>query len=277
MVSIAGPYICIGAAIFVDAFVYEPFTDYIFLGGKPFAQDRIVQLSQIFFVVSQAFLNLEQFYQDLTLKFTPDSSRLFPSPTYRAGTTPQEKLIFTSRFNYEGRGPGDYRRSLFRATYGNEEVLVKFCDRYHGGSHTIVAQANLAPELFFCEQIQGDVFMVITKFINGQDAHFRFEHRVLPEEIMNDVRSAIKQLHNAGLVFGDLRRPNIMIEKRPDREHALLIDFEWVGQDGQARYPALLNDSGEIKWPIEVKPHAIMKKEHDLEMLHKLNTSFRIG
>lgn len=31
-----------------------------------------------------------------------------------------------------------------------------------------------------------------------------------------------------GLVFGDLRRSNILIREQPDREHALLIDFEWL-------------------------------------------------
>ena len=248
-----------------DIFVVEPLTDYIFLGaGKPFAQDEIVRLSQILFHVSRAFRQLNLFYRDLVLRSKPELHRLFPNPTPHAGMT-IPKVTFTERFKYEGRDPDEYRRSLFLATYGddNEEVIVKSCDKYHGAAHKVVVLENLGPELFFCERIGDGMFMVITKFIKGRDAHFRFNQENLPANILDDVKLAIKGLHDAGLVFGDLRRPNILITKQPgdDREHAVLVDFEWVGQDGQARYPALLNNSGEIKWPLGVQPHAIMKKD----------------
>lgn len=271
MISVAGPYISFGGAILVDAFTVESFTDYIYLGGNPFAQERIIQLARIFVVLSQALLSLKRFYQELKLKPTPDLPRLFPCPTYFSDRMPQTKLTFTARFNYEGRESDDYRRSLFRGTYGDKEVLIKFCARYGGDGHRIVAEKRHAPELFFCEQIQGGVTMVIMKFIAGQDAYYRFKNFDLPPSILDDVKSAIEVLHGVGLVFGDLRRPNIIIDKLTGQERALLIDFEWVGQDGQARYPALLNDSGVIRWANGVQPHAIMKQEHDLEMINKLN------
>ena len=50
-----------------------------------------------------------------------------------------------------------------------------------------------------------------------------------------------------------------------------MIDFDWAGLDGQALYPELLNDSGEIKWADGVAPMAPMRKEHDLEMMQNLN------
>ncbi|KAF8633899.1 hypothetical protein AX17_004341 [Amanita inopinata Kibby_2008] len=172
---------------------------------------------------------------------------------------PLSKLTFTARFKYQGRESGDYRRSLFRATYGSKEALVKFCQRYHNDAHTKVAAANHAPKLFFCKSIKGGVSMVVMKCIEGQDAYYHFKNVDLPLGILEDVRSTIELLHKNGLVFGDLRQSNIVIEKADSGEKALLIDFEWVGIDGQARYPALLNDSGEIAWPTGVKPHAIMK------------------
>jgi hypothetical protein len=52
---------------------------------------------------------------------------------------PETELIFTSRFEYEGRESGDYRRSLFRATYSDKEILVKFCEEYQGNAHRLVA------------------------------------------------------------------------------------------------------------------------------------------
>jgi hypothetical protein len=47
-----------------------------------------------------------------------------------------------------------------------------------------------------------------------------------------------------------------------------LIDFNWAGVEGQARYPSLI--SPEIHWPNGVKPLAVMRREHDLNMLNEL-------
>ena len=112
--------------------------------------------------------------------------------------------------------------------------------------------------------------MVVMKFIDGSNSHYRFKHQVLPPKILDDVRNAVNELHDASLVFGDLRRPNIMIYKTSDGERAMLVDFDWVGQGGQARYPASLNDTGSIIWPAGVKPSGIMRMEHDDEMIKNL-------
>ncbi|KAH9059724.1 hypothetical protein EDB87DRAFT_1778782 [Lactarius vividus] len=239
-VSVAGPYISISGAILVDVFTVESFAGYIYLGGNPYTEESILHVAR--------------------LKRTPQLCRLFPSPTYFAEKMPQAKLTFSSRFEPEGRD------------YGNKGVLVKFCQRYHGDAHSPVAAAHYAPELLFCEWIQGGVTMVIMEFITGQNAHYhRFKDFELPPDILDDVKSAVRVLHDAGLVFGDLRRPNIVIDTTGDRERALLVDFEWAGRDGQARYPALLNDTGQITWATGVKRHGIMRKEHDIETIEYLN------
>ncbi|KAH9051961.1 hypothetical protein EDB87DRAFT_1660664 [Lactarius vividus] len=269
-VSVAGPYISIGGAILVDVFAVELFTGYIYLGGNPYDQELTILRAGLFATVAEALRDLKQFYQGLKPKGTPQLNRLFPNPTYIVNKMPEERPTFCSRFEYEGRESDDYRRSLFRATYRNEGVIVKFCERYHGDAHNLVAEASYAPELFFCEKIQGGVTMVIMKFIAGHDAYYRFRKVDLPSAILDDIKSAVRVLHDAGFVFGDLRRPNIIIDTTGARERALLIDFDWVGQDGQTQYPANLNNSGEIEWAKGVEPHGIMRKEHDIEMIDKL-------
>lgn len=66
-------------------------------------------------------------------------------------------------------------------------------------------------------------------------------------------------------MFGDLRPPNVMITKD---EEVKLIDFNWAGEEDQAKYPSLI--SPEISWPEGVKPLALMRREHDFDMLNKL-------
>ena len=90
------------------------------------------------------------------------------------------------------------------------------------------------------------------------------------------MKAAISILHDANLVFGDMRRSNILIKRENDRLRALLIDFEWVGEAGQARYPPILNDSGEIAWAEGVRPHGLMRKQHDLDMIDSLNVTYYV-
>jgi hypothetical protein len=264
-----------GGAICADIFVAEAFTDFIYLGGT---KEQIVTLSRIFAAVAHAFDILKEYYRCLKLNpGSPNVNRLFPQPTYTANEHPQEVLTILRRFNYEGREADNYRRSLFEATYNDRQVLIKFCQAYHGNAHRIVADAGYAPQLFFCERLRGGVMMVIMELVDGRDAFHHFgSTKTIPSDLLDDVKAAISILHDANLVFGDMRRPNILVKKENDRLRALLIDFEWVGEAGQARYPPLLNDSGEIAWAEGVHPHGLMRKQHDLDMINSLNHSVKM-
>ena len=267
IISIAGPYISFGGAILADVFSTEAFTDYIYLGGQPFANNRIKMLSRIFAAVADAVLTLKLYYRNLRLSQTPVLTRLFPNPTFSDSHTPDTLPVYTERFDYQGRQPDDFRRSLFLATYNHKKVVVKFCEQYHGEGHRIVAAAGFAPELFFCEMIQGGVMMVIMEHVNARSAYYHFKDLNLPPEIVHDVESGLEKLHRVNLVFGDLRRPNVLIVESEERLKGLLIDFDWVGLEDETWYPPLLNDSGEILWADGVRPHVPMKKSHDLEMV----------
>ncbi|KAK2463745.1 hypothetical protein APHAL10511_004238 [Amanita phalloides] len=102
------------------------------------------------------------------------------------------------------------------------------------------------------------------EYINGD--MFAMAKQKMSKELVETVRltvwCALKLLHSHGLVFGDLCPPNVMVTKDGK---AKLIDFNWAGEEGQAKYPPLM--SPEIAWPEGVKALAVMKREHDLEML----------
>jgi hypothetical protein len=259
-----------GGAICADIFATETFTDFIYLGGT---KEQIVTLSQIFAAVAHALDTLKEYYRCLKLNSGPPIvNRLFPQPTYNANGFPQEIPTILRRFDYEGREADDYRRSLFVATYNDGPVLIKFCQTYHGNAHRIVAEAGYAPQLFFCERLLGGVVMVIMELVDGRDAFHHFgSTKTIPSTVLDDVKAAISVLHSANLVFGDMRRPNILVEKENDRLQGLLIDFEWAGVADQARYSPFLNDLGEIAWAKGVQPYGLMKKQHDLDMIDLLN------
>jgi serine/threonine protein kinase len=83
--------------------------------------------------------------------------------------------------------------------------------------------------------------------------------------VRHDVRRALDLLHDHGLVFGDLRPPNIMITDKGEVE---LIDFDWAGEQGQVRYPSLMWSS--VSWSVGVKWLDIITYAHDDDMFSRL-------
>lgn len=87
-----------------------------------------------------------------------------------------------------------------------------------------------------------------------------------PGNAREQVEGAIRKLHENRFVFGDLRAPNVLFSKGK----VFLIDFDWAGKIGEARYPRGL--SSHVDWPasaadLERKP---IETAHDLDMLGKL-------
>jgi hypothetical protein len=78
---------------------------------------------------------------------------------------------------------------------------------------------------------------------DAKDAHHAFNGQDLPSSVIEDVRKAISILHEKNIVFGDLRRPNVLV-KRVIKSGgdgggtwcAKLCDFDWTGKEGQGRY-----------------------------------------
>ena len=67
----------------------------------------------------------------------------------------------------------------------------------------------------------------------------------LTEQQCKCVQDAIGILHSNQLVFGDLRRLNILV----GNDTAMLVDFDWCGKSGKARYPPEINRDPSIGWP----------------------------
>ncbi|KZV69091.1 hypothetical protein PENSPDRAFT_581540 [Peniophora sp. CONT] len=273
ILSFIGPYFHVSGVALVDIMIVQSFTDLIYLGGDPFAESQVLRVTKIFDVVAAAIKDLKTYYTDIAPSAIPDSSRLMPKPV-----PDNNLLILEERFLYQGGRP-DSRRSLFRGTYDGAPVLVKFCERYNRTAHTLLAEHDppLAPKLHLVSEVQGGLKMVVMDFIERQDAHYQFEDQYLPPGVRADVSLAITVLRDAGLVFGDLRRPNILVVPRKHEGEggdfgAMLVDFDWAGKAGEDRYPLLINVSGDIQWANGVGPGEIMEFKHDVDMFDRLDS-----
>jgi len=156
-----------------------------------------------------------------------------------------------------------------------QDIVVKFVNRYGQRAHQILASEGLALKLLYCGSPRFDddelsyqsISMVVMEYVDGD--MFAVVKQKMSEELVKTVRSTIRRalhlLHSHGLVLGDLRPLNVMITKDGKVK---LINFNWAGEEGQAMYPSLI--SPVIAWPEGVKALAVMRREHDLDMLSKL-------
>ncbi|KAG8731732.1 hypothetical protein FRC11_002708 [Ceratobasidium sp. 423] len=92
-----------------------------------------------------------------------------------------------------------------------------------------------------------------------------------PQCVLDDVTSALETLHEENLVFGDLRPPNILAVQDEFGQviGGMLIDFDWCGTAGQAKYPYNINPV--VGWPEGVRPGVVISMAHDLAMRERLS------
>ena len=149
----------------------------------------------------------------------------------------------------------------------NKEVIVKFTARYNEVAHHLLADADLAPKLHFCERVIGDLYMVVMDRVDGTSVwQLKEDKKPVPAVVLKNIDDAVQILHAKGIVFGDLRDLNILYLALKAR--AMLVDFDWCGKDGEGRYPATLNPSN--AWPEDVSPYSIMRKAHNTWQLDRL-------
>jgi hypothetical protein len=249
---------CVAGAIYLDKAVIQPLTEFTWLGGNFYDDDRLVATAKLFSALKASISSLKLYYRGLAPSLpTAPPLNGFPFITeYRS-----------NKFTYMGHLDEDRPESLSykaRLDDGQQLVVVKFVSTYHAQAHRILAEQQLAPTLLYAsmedELMYGGRCMVVMKFIDGSSTSN------LSNTELNLIKQAIELLHSHNLVFGDLRRRNILTRD----ERVSIVDFDWCGQDGKARYPASLNHVAELGWPEEVKPDSIMLKDHDLFMLRLL-------
>ena len=153
-----------------------------------------------------------------------------------------------------------------------EDVIVKITPRYSKKAHGLLAKAGLAPTLHFCELMVENLYMVVMGCAKGKSIwQLVQEKETIPAAlVLEQVEAAISCLHDANLVFGDLRDANVLYSSSDGSAEGkiLLIDFDWADEDGKGRYPPTLNISN--GWAEGVIPWGVMRKEHDLWQFDRL-------
>ncbi|PCH44878.1 hypothetical protein WOLCODRAFT_139303 [Wolfiporia cocos MD-104 SS10] len=273
LIGLMGDFLEVAGAVFVGG-VYPsaPFSQR--LGLDFYSHRNVLRVSKACKAVTIAAAELSRFYS----REPPPPyglAHLFPSPIHQEGD-PILALTFTHRMTRTGelylvaKSDEERRSGLFVATLsdadgrgGENEVVVKFTERYNADAHRLLANSGLAPKLYSCSRVMGGLYMVVME--RRKDG--------IPYEVYEDVESAIRKLHEADLVFGDLRMPNILCVRDGSKTSGVLLDYDWAGTDEKDRYPSTLNHQLVDEWARGMERYGVMRQEHDKEMLEMLRVA----
>ena len=255
--------------------IIQRLTDFIWVGlDSVLNETRIKHVARIFYALRTSLEQLRSYYENLKPAANPPApSRYFPCFTTYSYDS---KVVEFEYVGFLEDGPDCTTLRAKTCTHPVQDIVVKFVDHYGERAHRLLAENNLAPTLFYygspCldkKPSYHSLSMVVMDYIDGDTLASAKEEGRLDEKTIQIVRSellrAIKILHLGGLVFGDLRLPNVIITKANEVK---LIDFNWAGEEGRAKYPSLI--SSNIKWAAGVEALGLIKKDHDMEMLDQL-------
>ena len=143
--------------------------------------------------------------------------------------------------------------------------------------HRALADAGLAPSLHGTASVPGAPSAIIMEYLDPSAGWTTLQTyiREHPEIKINTKHPAFVQLFKImkekQVVHGDLRPNNIMCRVQPESGtegqglEIKVVDFDWAGKSGSAKYPAIMNLA--INWP--GAPRGLIDEGHDETLLER--------
>ena len=195
----------------------------------------------------------------------------------------------------------DVAKLVYRArkqpTAEGQQMLVKFTQqRYGTATHKAWAAAGLVPQLvdepiklpggwlqiqmeYLSPNIEQGVsgWLTLSYLLKRPPLLTKHLEKLLPsprarQSLIPRARQLLEAAHSQlvdgrAAAHGDARPDNILVLMRQGEIVDLkLIDLDWAGLVGEAKYPILLNTKA-IQWPEGVEAGAPLSQAHDLQLL----------
>jgi hypothetical protein len=294
----AGPNIIVSGAIFNEGLVSQTLTDYISFiprinkNNRSPLDDAAYRVARLCYALRMGVGALDHYYSLLVKRLTPRRSQpdtaipgtsmsaaenIYHSPSHVQSVfigphlhTFSDPVHGEVHLAYHVRRCEPFQRTVFVAEASNHafpvtKVIVKFAYRYNKNAHELLAAANYAPKLFYCERRDdfGGLWVVVMAHSTGHHPNS------ISGPLVKQLRECLQILHRDDLVFGDLRWPNILVESEDDSPRLMLIDFDWCGEKDKARYPSdILLEEGKFHPGVEKGGRLMI--EHDEYLFHRL-------
>ena len=252
--------------------IFQRLTDYVWLGiDSVFSDSHYRRIGRIMYALKRALNTLDAYYLALPeSKHTPPQRLYSFEPSIDSYLNKDGTLVKFKYISKTEANPGCVTFLAETLTEAPRRVIVKFVERYNADAHRLVATVGLAPALYYCGKVSvraedpsyGRLKMVVVEFIQGSTLYNR---QALPASIVDQIKRALAVLHSNGYVFGNLRRPNILITVD---DQVRLTNFELAGLEGKDRYPLRIAPLDEFA--DGTQGCSLLKTQDDIDMLGKV-------
>ncbi|CAG8584901.1 6604_t:CDS:1 [Paraglomus occultum] len=284
----AGPWFCICGAVFLDTIIVDPLTDMIPLMPTN-GMMHYMKIARVMEALKTAHNDLAGYYNALgqseqMLTNDIDMQRFYPDVRRFKDVNGKDVSFYYTDDLCDQCDPIGHlhlcrcTKPYRGRTEDGQEIVVKFTTQYNEAAHELCAKDNLAPKLLGVKEVSKGLKVIIMEYVQNS----RTLHEYKPSQqdqylhVMEDVKRAISLLHRNGYVFGDLRSSNILVlpdSAESTKVRAVLVDFDWVGKDGEDTYPISMNAQS-IVWPDGIKGGEPMQKKYDDELLKLLEKQY---
>ncbi len=151
-------------------------------------------------------------------------------------------------------------RYVFQATLDSRPVVVKFAESYCMELHELLAAHKMAPKILKVSDAPPVWKIIVMEYLDTMPVCSLRDHA---QDINVSVSNILKLMRKTQFVHGDFRTTNmlgVLIEGEFSGQ-VVVIDFDWSGRHGIAKYPNQMNTT--ISWPQGCEPGALLDYTHD--------------
>ena len=231
----------------------DPLSDAISLLNVPIDPVGIEsRFARLLYTIKRTISRLESYYG-------------MPHTTIRAPYYNQKNIKYIQPIYKSGR--------IWKANMNDTKVVVKFTLTYNSTVQQHLYSCGMAPRLIDETELRAGWKVIVMEYIEGKSLHECSCTLTDPQKdaIIKKLKEAVQGMQGKKYVHGDLRLPNIMIkdsETDSDSPTPIIIDFDWAGIEGVAKYPLNLNQV--VDWPSDAKSGLNILNSHDMYMVEHL-------
>lgn len=214
LVATAGPWITVLGVVITDGVIVQRLMDCVWIGiDSALCVARIRHVARIFSALKTGLGELHLYYESVRPNGKlPVNSRYFPSITaYRD----DDKLVNFEFMGYLENGPDCVTLRAQTCDEMRRRIVVKFVEHHGETAHRLLADAGLAPKLFYYGSPHIDegqpsyhpLLMVVMEYVEGKTLAIAKPQMTpkMEESVQLELQRALDILHRKGMVFGDLR------------------------------------------------------------------------